>query len=395
MRIGRRFGRASALIGVLALSGGFAVHGSTAVAAATCTAQVAATSTWSGGYQGSVIVLNNGAAVTPWTITFTLPSGVSVQSGWNGDFTTSGTTVTVTAPSWSRTLAAGGSVSLGFVANGPSSPLPGAVALNGAACDGSGAQPTTGPTTPTPTPTTPTPTTSTPPASCDSGAYVCDGFEGMAAGAAPTGTGHWSVLHPDCQGTGTAVVDTAVVHSGSASLRVDGTAGYCNHVFVQAAHRLDTGGPLYVRAWVRHSTPQPVSHTTMIAMTDLNDGGKDLRIGGQNSALQWNRSSDDATLPEQSPAGVAKSVPLPTTGWQCLEYKIDGTAGTAETWLNGTSVTGLLADAVPTADVDRQWYAKAWHPLVSTLKLGWESYGEGSDTLWYDDVVAGSTRIGC
>jgi hypothetical protein len=387
----RRPGRAGALIGVLALSAGLAVHTSTAVAAATCTASVAATSSWSGGYQGAVTVANNGAALTPWTVVFTVPSGVTVQSGWNGDFSSSGSTVTVTAPSWSPTLAAGASVSLGFVANGPSSPLPSGVTLNGAACDGSGGS------TPSPTPTTatPTPTVSTPPATCDSGAYVCDGFEGMAAGAPPTGTGHWSVLYPDCQGTGTAVVDTAVVHSGSASLRVDGTAGYCNHVFVQAAHRLDTGGPLFVRAWIRHSTPQPVSHTTMIAMTDLNDSGKDLRIGGQNSALQWNRSSDDATLPEQSPAGVAQSVPLPTSGWQCLEYRIDGTAGTAQTWLNGTSVVGLAADGVATADVDRQWYAKAWHPLVSTLKLGWESYGEGSDTLWYDDVVAGSSRIGC
>jgi hypothetical protein len=33
--------------------------------------------------------------------------------------------------------------------------------------------------------------------------------------------------------------------------------------------------------------------------------------------------------------------------------------------------------------------------LVSNLKLGWESYGEGSDTLWYDDIAAGSSRIGC
>jgi len=29
------------------------------------------------------------------------------------------------------------------------------------------------------------------------------------------------------------------------------------------------------------------------------------------------------------------------------------------------------------------------------LRLGWESYGEGADTLWYDDVAAGNTRNGC
>jgi len=99
-----------------------------------CTATVAISSSWSGGYQGAVTVVNNGTAITPWSVTFTLPSGVTLQSGWNADFTTSGTTVTATAPSWSRTLAAGGSVNLGFVANGSSNPAPSAVKLNGVAC---------------------------------------------------------------------------------------------------------------------------------------------------------------------------------------------------------------------------------------------------------------------
>jgi predicted carbohydrate-binding protein with CBM5 and CBM33 domain len=365
---------------------------------ASCTAQVDVNA-WSGGYQGAVTVLNKGAALTPWTVTFTVPSGVTIQSGWNADVTVSGTTVTATAPSWNRTIGSNAQVSIGFVANGPATPAPSNVKLNGSACSGSGTTPATTTTTAVsttvaPQPTTAAPTSTSAPADCASG-LVCDGFEGMTAGAAPTGTGHWSVVQPDCSGTGTAVVDRSVVHSGSGSLRVDGTAGFCNHVFVQATHRLDTGGPLYVRAWIRHSTPLPTGHVTMIAMTDLNDASKDLRIGGQNGALQWNRSSDDATLPEQSPAGLAKSVPLPNNGWQCLEYKIDGAAGTAQTWLNGTAVAGLTADGTATQDVDRQWYAKTWKPLVSNLKLGWESYGEGSDTIWYDDVAAGSSRIGC
>jgi predicted carbohydrate-binding protein with CBM5 and CBM33 domain len=377
-----------------------------------CTAQVGVNA-WSGGYQGDVTVLNNGTALTPWTVTFTVPAGVTLNSGWNADVTQSGTTITAVAPSWNRTIGAGAQVDIGFVANGPATPAPSNVKLNGVACGGSGG--TTTPTTTTAPPTTAPPTTAPPttatvppttvppttamPTGMDMGctdetaSLICDGFEGQTAGAAPTA--HWSLVYPDCQGTGTAVIDTSVAHSGSASLRVNGGVGYCNHVFVQSEHRLDTGGPIYVRAYIRHTTALPVSHVTMIAMTDANDGGKDLRIGGQNSALQWNRSSDDATLPEQSPAGVAQSVALPTGSWQCLEYKIDGTAGTAQTWLNGKEVVGLTADGVATQDVDRQWYSKAWHPLVTNLKLGWESYGDGSDTIWYDDVAAGSSRIGC
>jgi predicted carbohydrate-binding protein with CBM5 and CBM33 domain len=372
-----------------------------------CTAQVNVNA-WPGGYQGSVTVLNNGAALTPWTVTFTVPSGVTLQSGWNADVTQAGTTITAVAPSWNRTIGAAAQVNVGFVANGPATPAPNAVKLNGAACGGSGATPTSTTTTTAPPttapPTTAPPTTAPPTTAMPSGmdmgctdsataSLICDGFEGQTSGAAPTM--HWSVVQPDCSGTGKAVVDTSVVHSGSASLRVDGAAGYCNHVFVQSEHRLDTGGPIYVRAYIRHSTPLPTSHVTMIAMSDANDGGKDLRIGGQNGALQWNRSSDDATLPEQSPVGVGLSTALPNTGWQCLEYKIDGNAGTAQTWLNGKEVVGLTADGVATQDIDRQWYSKTWKPLVTNLKLGWESYGEGSDTIWYDDVAAGSSRIGC
>ncbi|MEV7181301.1 hypothetical protein [Kitasatospora sp. NPDC093679] len=44
-----------------------------------------------------------------------------------------------------------------------------------------------------------------------------------------------------------------------------------------------------------------MDHVTAVTLADARDGGEDLRIGGQNGALQWNRESDDATLPVQSP----------------------------------------------------------------------------------------------
>jgi len=203
-------------------------------------------------------------------------------------------------------------------------------------------------------------------------------------------------VHPDCSGTGTASIDSSVARTGSRSLRVNGAVGYCNHVFVQATGAVTgtAGQPTYVRFWVRHTTALPTSHVTFLAMRDAADGGKDLRMGGQNGALQWNRASDDATLPEQSPSGVALSEPLPTGRWACVEALVDP-AGRLTTWLDGTQVTGLVADGTPTHDVDSQWYRTAWTPLLTDLRLGWESYGDGADTLWYDDVTVGSARTGC
>ena len=36
-----------------------------------------------------------------------------------------------------------------------------------------------------------------------------------------------------------------------------------------------------------------------------------------------------------------------------------------------------------------------WRPALSNFRIGWEAYGDGSDTLWYDDVAVSSSRIGC
>lgn len=101
----------------------------------TCTATVTISNSWSGGFQAAVSAKNGGSStLNPWVVTFTVPSRVTIGSGWNGTFTQSGTTVTVTAPSWAAALAAGATASPGFTANGPSSPAPSAVTLNGVAC---------------------------------------------------------------------------------------------------------------------------------------------------------------------------------------------------------------------------------------------------------------------
>jgi hypothetical protein len=241
-------------------------------------------------------------------------------------------------------------------------------------------------------PVTSAPVTTGAPVGC-SGASICDGFENLAAGA-PSGA--WSVQNPNCSGSGSATIDTSTAHSGGKSLKVTGVAGYCNHVFVQSSTAL-SGGATYARFYVRHTTALPASHVTFLAMKDTADGGKDLRMGGQNAALQWNRESDDATLPAQSPAGVAQSIPLPTNTWTCVEFVVNGSNGQMQTWVNGSEVAGLHEDMVATQDIDGQWVSSrpSWRPALSNFRLGWESYGEGSDTLWYDDVAVGSSRIGC
>jgi hypothetical protein len=177
-------------------------------------------------------------------------------------------------------------------------------------------------------------------------------------------------------------------------LRINGAEGYCNHVMVKSSTAM-TGNVWFARFYVRHSTALPAAHVTMVAMRDGADGGRDLRMGGQNSRLQWNRESDDQTLPVQSPNGVAMSVPLATNTWTCVEFMVNGSNGQMQTWVNGTDVPGLHEDGVPTPDIDQQWLGRTFRPALTDFRLGWESYGVGADTLWYDDVAVSSTRVGC
>lgn len=344
---------------------------------------------WSGGFTAEVKVTNLGPDLNGWRLQWTYGGDQQITSGWNAQVAQTGTAVTATSMSYNAVLAGGASADFGVQGTWHASdPAPTAFTLNGTACGGGGTPPTTPPSTP---PTTP-PTTSPPPATCED-AVICTDFEDQTG---TTPSGQWQTGAPDCQGTGAVTVDTSTAHSGTRSLRVDGKAGYCNHAFAVSTRNLSTVGPvLYARMWVRHTTALPANHVTFVSMPDSSQGGKALRIGGQNGALQWNREIDDATLPEQSPAGVAQSVPLPTGRWVCLRFAIDTSAPSLHTWVDDQEVAGLRVDGVPTPDVDRQWLARTTPPRPTALRLGWESYGTGDDTLWFDDVAAGASPIGC
>jgi hypothetical protein len=206
----------------------------------------------------------------------------------------------------------------------------------------------------------------------------------------------YEIVMKDCSGTGTAAVDTSAAHSGTNSLRIQGGGGYCNHVFVRPKSLTNAlPAPLYARVFVKVATALTENHVTFIAMHDLHED-KDLRLGGQKQVLVWNRESDDATLPELSPTGVMLSAALPPGDWHCLEWSVNPTTRAIETWLDERAIAGLTVDAQPTPDVDTQWLRKTdWQPQPIDVRLGWESYGNDTNTLWLDDLALGTTRLRC
>ena len=86
---------------------------------ATCSGTYSVPSSWSGGFQGQVVVADtsSNSPVNGWTLTFTFPGDQEITSLWDASYTQSGETVTVTNASYDGTIAAGGSVTIGFNAS--------------------------------------------------------------------------------------------------------------------------------------------------------------------------------------------------------------------------------------------------------------------------------------
>jgi hypothetical protein len=186
----RRISKRNKVIGgavAAAVVGGGAIMLTGIAQAASVGAAYTRTSEWSTGYTAQYVVTNTtGVREKDWTLEFDLPSGSKLSSLWNAESSVSGQRVTVKPPKWDTDgLAAGESVTVGFVVNGTGQPT--SCLIDNAKCSADGTatpEPTGRPTTssPTPTPTatakpTPTPTpTSTASPSQSSGT-------GTAAGA--------------------------------------------------------------------------------------------------------------------------------------------------------------------------------------------------------------------
>ncbi|MCC5477361.1 glycoside hydrolase family 18 protein [Streptomyces barringtoniae] len=169
-------GRNKAIGGLVATAvvGGGALLLTGTANAAGVNAAYTKTSDWSTGYTAQYVVTNNsGQTEKTWTLEFDLPAGARLGSLWNGESSVSGSHVTVKPAKWdTEGLAAGKSVTVGFVVDGKGDPTGCRIddsqcsADGGATPEPSGRPTATQSPTPTATPTkspTPTPTrTATP-----------------------------------------------------------------------------------------------------------------------------------------------------------------------------------------------------------------------------------------
>ncbi|MFD8259885.1 cellulose binding domain-containing protein [Streptomyces griseoluteus] len=178
-------GRNKAIGGVVAaaVAGGGAVLVTGVAHAAGVGAAYTKTSEWSTGYSAQYVVTNDtGAAKKDWSLEFDLPAGSKLGSLWNAESSVSGQHVTVKAAKWDTDgLAAGKSVTVGFVVDGAGDPT--GCRIDGSECAaGPAATPEpsgrpTEPETPAPTQSTPSrPETPVPTQSAGNGTKAAAGF---------------------------------------------------------------------------------------------------------------------------------------------------------------------------------------------------------------------------
>ncbi|MFF8263648.1 cellulose binding domain-containing protein [Streptomyces virginiae] len=187
-----RTARVTGAIVAAAVIGGAAFALTGTAHAGTVGAVYTKSSSWSGGYTGQYVVTNStGQAQSGWTLEFDLPEGTKIDSLWNGTHTVAGRRVTVKPADWNGQLAAGASVTVGFVASGSGAPGdPTGCRINGVKCSvdqGATAQPSGRPTT---RPTATAGPTTAPTASATSAAPTRTASPSPTATAtAPTGGG--------------------------------------------------------------------------------------------------------------------------------------------------------------------------------------------------------------
>ncbi|WP_341720243.1 glycoside hydrolase family 6 protein [Micromonospora sp. FIMYZ51] len=69
---------------------------------------------WTGGFTAEIRATNRGAALSSWTLAFTVGSGVRLSNGWNGDWSQSGDRIQARNMAWNGNVPSGGTISLGF-----------------------------------------------------------------------------------------------------------------------------------------------------------------------------------------------------------------------------------------------------------------------------------------
>jgi hypothetical protein len=244
------------------------------------------------------------------------------------------------------------------------------------------------------------------PSGCN-GAAFCDDFEtNDTPGMAPD-VARWSV-NTGCgmnDPNSTVTIDgTTPAASGTHSVKLVGGGNTCGPIFTNTTAFAGLGDTVFVRFFARFTVGMPAEHSAFVLLGLTPDAGvalnpsNGLQLTGQSNVLVWNWH--DTTLPNIDTQGTSQSVDAPLSPhWTCIELETNAATGAIAAWVDSTPIAGLTYDPGTTAmqpGVNSTW-ASGYpaSPRPTSLSLGWVSYGDTMNTVWFDDVVVSGGRIGC
>ena len=180
------------------------------------------------------------------------------------------------------------------------------------------------------------------------------------------------------------------------ALKIDAGGGYTDALFLANASLFPLNpSSFHVRFYLALETALVAGHTTF-AVVHGAASSSEVRMGGQFSYLVANLESNDAQRRSGGNDGdpnLAPGVKLTPNTWYCMELSYDQPNQAMRVWLNDSEIVPL-AISQP-SDWSSTPSSPQWLPVVTQLKLGWQSYGGNANVVHLDDVVVSTAKIGC
>ncbi len=242
-------------------------------------------------------------------------------------------------------------------------------------------------------------------------ARFCENFESYEADAAPGG--NWKVE----TNLGAVSIATDQHFDGQKSAMFttqSSSGGKTAYIKLSAASVFPVPGNMYFGRMMSRldSAPDQSVHWTFIqgggvvtgqsyhalyrygGQQPVTDGG--AFVGSQLMANYDTPDSYNGTGPSSDCWNHAKGTVVPVGRWACVEWQFDGPNNAMRFWLDGAPVDSLTVMGQGQGCVHQPQTFTWAAPDFATLELGWESYqGDTARTLYLDDIVIATQRVGC
>ncbi|HKO94875.1 MAG TPA: hypothetical protein VJU61_27165, partial [Polyangiaceae bacterium] len=224
-------------------------------------------------------------------------------------------------------------------------------------------------------------------AGCDGNAFFCEDFEGFNVGAVQA--------NADFTPTGNVTIDSAVAR-GNRSLHIQ-TQGNGRSV-ISLAGFAPPNNSFFARMYVQATafpTAPDYAHFTLVEATGTGAGF--IRpIGGQyipGMGTLWGAGSDGG--PTGDWTNWRPSAPVEAGRFLCIEWEMNSADNNINVWIDSVAKTDLSVSTKSHGGSGVDFV----FPRFNNLTIGWQLYQGGSTpnqfSLWYDDIVFSTRRVGC